>query len=246
MRLAAAIREGEPNILLTGYLKTNSRMMIHRKMHDRLHELAGFLEWDNDPYLVITDAGRLVWIVDGYTTSEAHPYSRSVDVPDIGRVNYIRNAVKATVDAYDGETHMYVFAPDDPIIAAYQQLVPAAVPGGGQDAGGSAAARALSGDAVPGAGGDLPDLPHAGSAIVLQQGRPVGPGAAYHGAERRSGTGDADLRGGDAARRGEARVPADDSVYAAQQGQPDRADGGALRRRRRWARWWCCSSPSRS
>ncbi|MCU1238050.1 MAG: hypothetical protein JWP63_6017 [Candidatus Solibacter sp.] len=124
MRLAAAIREGEPNILLTGYLKTNSRMMIHRKVEDRLHELAGFLEWDKDPYLVITDAGRLVWMVDGYTTSEAHPYSRSVDVPDIGRVNYIRNAVKATVDAYDGETHMYVFAPDDPIIAAYQRLFP--------------------------------------------------------------------------------------------------------------------------
>jgi uncharacterized membrane protein (UPF0182 family) len=124
MRFAAAIREGEPNILLTGYLKPNSRMMIHRKVADRLHELAGFLDWDPDPYLVITDAGRLVWIVDGYTTSEAHPYARSVDVPDLGRVNYIRNAVKATVDAYDGETHMYVFAPDDPIIGAYQRLFP--------------------------------------------------------------------------------------------------------------------------
>jgi uncharacterized membrane protein (UPF0182 family) len=74
---------------------------------------------------VITDAGRLVWIVDGYTTSEAHPYSRPVDVGgDIGSVNYIRNAVKATIDAYDGETHMYVFAPDDPIIGAYGNLFP--------------------------------------------------------------------------------------------------------------------------
>ena len=124
MRLAAAIREGEPNILLTSYLKTNSRMMIHRKVMDRLQELAGFLQWDKDPYLVITDAGRLVWMVDGYTTSEAHPYARSVEVPDMGRVNYIRNAVKASVDAYDGETHMYVFAPDDPIITAYQRLFP--------------------------------------------------------------------------------------------------------------------------
>ena len=73
---------------------------------------------------MITDEGRLVWMVDGYTTSDAHPYSRSVDVPDMGRMNYIRNAVKATVDAYDGETHLYVFAPDDPIIAAYQHLFP--------------------------------------------------------------------------------------------------------------------------
>ena len=99
-------------------------MMIHRKVRDRLQALAGFLAWDTDPYLVITDAGRLVWMIDGYTTSDAHPYSRSVDVGDMGRVNYIRNAVKATVDAYDGETHLYVFAPDDPIIAAYQRLFP--------------------------------------------------------------------------------------------------------------------------
>ena len=124
MRLAAAIREGEPNILLTNYLKDRSRMMIHRKVQDRLRELAGFLEWDPDPYLVITDAGKLVWMVDGYTTSAAHPYSRTVDVADIGRVNYIRNAVKATVDAYDGETRLYVFATDDPIVAAYRQLFP--------------------------------------------------------------------------------------------------------------------------
>jgi uncharacterized membrane protein (UPF0182 family) len=124
MRLAAALVEGEPNILLTNYLTANSRMMIRRKVRDRLHELAGFLEWDTDPYLVITDAGRLVWIVDGYTTSDAHPYSRAVEAGDIGTVNYIRNAVKATVDAYDGETHLYIFAPGDPIIGSYQRLFP--------------------------------------------------------------------------------------------------------------------------
>jgi uncharacterized membrane protein (UPF0182 family) len=122
MRLAAAVREGEPNILLTDYFTANSRMMIRRRVRERLQELAGFLEWDPDPYLVITDAGRLVWMVDGYTTSDAHPYSRAVDLGDLGRVNYIRNAVKATVDAYDGETHLYVFAPDDPLIGAYQRL----------------------------------------------------------------------------------------------------------------------------
>jgi uncharacterized membrane protein (UPF0182 family) len=124
MRLAAAINEGEPNILLTDYLTANSRMMIHRKVLDRLQTLAGFLQWDGDPYMVITDAGKLVWMVDGYTTSDAHPYSRSLDLGDMGSVNYIRNAVKATIDAYNGETHLYVFAPDDPIINAYQNLFP--------------------------------------------------------------------------------------------------------------------------
>jgi uncharacterized membrane protein (UPF0182 family) len=124
MRMAASISEGEPNILLTDYLTPNSRMMIHRKVLDRVQQLAGFLQWDADPYMVITADGRLVWIIDGYTTSDAHPYSRAVDVADMGSVNYIRNAVKATVDAYDGETRMYIFAPDDPIIGAYQHLFP--------------------------------------------------------------------------------------------------------------------------
>ncbi len=124
MRLAAAMSEGEPNIILTSYFRGNSRMMIHRKVRDRVQQLAPFLSWDADPYLVITDAGRLVWMIDGYTTSDAHPYSRAVDVADMGSVNYIRNAVKATIDAYDGETHFYVFAPDDPIIGAYNNLFP--------------------------------------------------------------------------------------------------------------------------
>jgi uncharacterized membrane protein (UPF0182 family) len=127
MRLAAAIREAEPNILLTNYLTPSSRMMIRRRVGERLSQLASFLDWDGDPYLVITDAGRLVWMVDGYTTSDAHPYARSVQLSDTGRINYMRNAVKATVDAYDGETHIYLFAQDDPIIAAYQRLFPALI-----------------------------------------------------------------------------------------------------------------------
>jgi uncharacterized protein len=125
MRLAAAIREGDANILLTGYLTSQSRMMIRRKVKDRLEQLAAFLQWDNDPYLIVTEAGRLVWITDGYTVSDSHPYSRALPIQGIGNVNYIRNAVKATVDAYDGETRLYVFAPEDPIIRAYQRLFPA-------------------------------------------------------------------------------------------------------------------------
>ncbi|MCL4401516.1 MAG: UPF0182 family protein [Acidobacteria bacterium] len=124
MRLAAAVRQGDANILLTDYLTPQSRMMIRRKVQDRIQELAGFIQWDGDPYLVVTKDGRLVWMVDGYTTSAAHPYSRAVRLGDGGLVNYIRNAVKATIDAYDGETRFYVFAPSDPIIQAYQRLFP--------------------------------------------------------------------------------------------------------------------------
>jgi uncharacterized protein len=124
MRFAAAIQQGDFNILLNTYFSDQSRMLIHRNIRERLESLAGFLEWDADPYMVITDEGRLVWMVDGYTISNAHPYSRSIDFADIGPVNYMRNAVKATIDAYDGTTTLYVFAPNDPIIRAYRTLFP--------------------------------------------------------------------------------------------------------------------------
>jgi uncharacterized protein len=124
MRLTAAVARADPNILLTSYLTGESRMMIRRNVRERLQELAGFLTWDTDPYIVLSSSGRLVWMVDGFTTSEAHPYSREVPVEGIGTVNYMRNAVKATVDAYDGEIRIYIVDGGDPIIRAYQQLFP--------------------------------------------------------------------------------------------------------------------------
>ena len=124
MRIAAAIAQADPNILLTSYLTPKSRMIIRRNVIARLRALAGFITWENDPYLVVTEAGRMVWTVDGYTSSKAHPYSRSVYVDGVGEVNYMRNAVKATVDAYDGVTRIYIFDPLDPIIRAYQSLFP--------------------------------------------------------------------------------------------------------------------------
>ncbi len=122
MRAAAAVHYGDSNIILTTYLTDHSRMMIHRRVRERLNTLAPYLTWDNDPYLVVTPEGRMVWVVDGYTTSESHPFSHESEA--LGGINYIRNAVKATIDAYDGETHIYVFDPTDPIITAYRTLFP--------------------------------------------------------------------------------------------------------------------------
>lgn len=124
VRIAAALAQGDFNILLTGYLKPESRMMIRRNVRQRLQALARFITWDDDPYLVLTDAGRLMWTVDGYTTSAAHPYSRRMSLEGVGALNYMRNAVKATVDAYDGAVRIYIFDPADPIIRAYQRLFP--------------------------------------------------------------------------------------------------------------------------
>src|SRR3984957_13778901 len=107
MRGAAALDFGDSNIVLTGYLTDHSRMMIHRRVRERMQALAPYLTWDTDPYIVVTPEGRLVWMLDGYTISDSHPFSRSIDT--YGGINYIRNSVKATVDAYDGDTHLYVF-----------------------------------------------------------------------------------------------------------------------------------------
>jgi uncharacterized protein len=125
LRLGAAIANGDWNILLTSYLTPESRMMIRRNITQRVNTLANFLVWDSDPYIVLTEDGHLTWIIDGYMTSRVHPYSASVDVDGIGPVNYIRNSVKATVDAYDGTVHLYVFDPEDPLLQAYRNLFPA-------------------------------------------------------------------------------------------------------------------------
>ena len=123
MRAAAALHFGDSNIVLTSYLTDHSRMMIHRRVRDRVQTLAPYLKWDKDPYLVITPEGREVWMIDGYTTADEYPFSREVQAYD--GINYIRNSVKATVDAYDGETHLYVFDAADPVIGAYRSLFPA-------------------------------------------------------------------------------------------------------------------------
>ncbi|MCW5980804.1 MAG: UPF0182 family protein [Bryobacteraceae bacterium] len=124
MRVASALAYGDVNILLTSVLTGESRMMIRRKVRPRLQELAGFIAWDEDPYLVLTDEGRLVWTLDGYTTSRAHPYSQTFRFAGLAPLNYIRNSVKATVDAYSGETRLYIFDSEDPIIQSYRQLFP--------------------------------------------------------------------------------------------------------------------------
>jgi uncharacterized membrane protein (UPF0182 family) len=124
MRLAASLAQGDWNIVLTSAFTPTTRMMIHRRVLERLGTLASFVRWDDDPYLVITSEGKLVWIVDGYLTSDAHPYARSAEFQDGETYNYIRNSVKATVDAYDGTARLYVFDEEDPLVRAYQRLFP--------------------------------------------------------------------------------------------------------------------------
>lgn len=102
---------------------SQSRLLMRRNIRDRVAALAPFLTFDQDPYIVVNDDGRLSWILDAYTSSDNYPYSTHYDSGD-GSVNYMRNSVKAVVDPYNGTTTFYVFDPSDPIIAAYRRVFP--------------------------------------------------------------------------------------------------------------------------
>ncbi len=123
MRLATAVAYTDWNVLLTSLLTGESKMLIHRKVAQRVDKLAEFVSWDSDPYLVVNKEGRLVWMIDGYTVHSMHPYARTINT-GFGRVNYMRNSVKATVDAYDGTTVLYAWDEADPVLASYRKIFP--------------------------------------------------------------------------------------------------------------------------
>ncbi len=129
-RAAWALRFADLNTLISGQVSAESRVMIARNISDRVKLLAPFLYVDNDPYMVLSN-GRLVWIVDLYTVSDRYPYSQpagtgrlnvGADLP--GAINYIRNSVKAVIDAYDGSVDFYVVDADDPIIKTNMKMFP--------------------------------------------------------------------------------------------------------------------------
>ena len=106
-------------ILVSGQLGADSRILIHRNIVDRVTSVAPFLRYDTDPYLVISD-GRLVWMLDAYTVSNNYPYAELAT----DRINYIRNAVKVVIDAYDGTMSFYLADADDPIAHTLQAIFP--------------------------------------------------------------------------------------------------------------------------
>ena len=101
----------------------DSRLLMRRNIRERVRVLAPFLTFDPDPYIVVSAEGRLFWLMDGYTMSDMFPYARHYRVGDAA-VSYVRNSVKAMVDAYDGTVTFYVFDDEDPIIACYRRMFP--------------------------------------------------------------------------------------------------------------------------
>ena len=123
-RLLIALDRGDlTKVPFSDDISASSRLLMRRNIRERLSTLAPFLTFDSDPYVVVTKDGRLMWLVDGYTTSTTYPYARHYRLGN-NQLNYIRNSVKASIDAYDGTVTFYVFDAEDPIINAYRGVFP--------------------------------------------------------------------------------------------------------------------------
>ncbi len=123
-RMAIAWKTGDLSKLpFSDDVTAESRVLLHRNITDRINRIAPFLSYDSDPYIIVNDDGRLFWMVDAYTTSNRFPYSRHYNANGKS-INYLRNSVKATIDAYSGAVNFYVFDDSDPIIAAYRAAFP--------------------------------------------------------------------------------------------------------------------------
>ncbi|MGC9469864.1 MAG: UPF0182 family protein [Anaerolineae bacterium] len=122
-RTLLATRFGSAQLLLSSALSADSRIMFHRQIRERAETIAPMLWYDDDPYPVIHD-GRLVWLLDAYTWTSHFPYSELSRNETGEPLNYLRNSVKVTVDAYSGEIHFYLIDPEDPIAATYARIFP--------------------------------------------------------------------------------------------------------------------------
>ena len=118
-RLLFSLRFRSYEILVSSQVSNDSRVIFHRNIFDRVEAIAPFLQYDDDPYVVLVD-GRLFWIRDAYTVTGGYPYS----TPVTNGVNYIRNSVKVVIDAYNGTTTFYLAEPDDPIAVTLGNIFP--------------------------------------------------------------------------------------------------------------------------
>jgi len=138
-KLLYALKFQSEQILFSNLVNEDSQILYDRDPKTRVQKVAPYLELDSDPYPSVVD-GRIVWIVDGYTTSSTYPYSTGVSLSDaiadsnvpsptlaIDDINYIRNSVKATVDAYDGSVTLYAWDEEDPVLKTWQKVYPSTV-----------------------------------------------------------------------------------------------------------------------
>ncbi len=141
-QLEFALRFGDKNLLLSDGINSSSRILYNRNPRTRVAKVAPYLTLDGDPYAAVVD-GRLTWIVDGYTTSDGFPYAQRENLGSLtkdtntakaltqaqasSQINYLRNSVKATVDAYTGAVTLYAWDPNDPVLKTWMKVFPGTV-----------------------------------------------------------------------------------------------------------------------
>ncbi len=125
-RLAFSIRFRDVSLLFSGYVTSETRLMFHKNITERINAVAPWLMLDHDPYMVLDSAGKQWWIVDGYTTSKLYPYSSAPpsDSAFSDQFNYIRNSVKVVIDPYNGSLSFYLIDPTDPVAETYGKIFP--------------------------------------------------------------------------------------------------------------------------
>lgn len=122
-RLIFAIQYSDPNIILSRYLNSKSRILINRDVLTRVEKIAPFLEFGQDPYIVLGDDGKLYWMGDAYTYSSLFPYSETINFKGED-INYIRNSIKFVVDAYTGDVNFYIIDESDVVAQTYKKTFP--------------------------------------------------------------------------------------------------------------------------
>jgi len=128
-KLLMSIKNADMQMLISGYVNSDSKLLTNRNVIDRVEKVAPFIRFDEDAYMVANDEGKLFWVVDGYTLSTQYPYAEYFQIEGevegtIEKYNYIRNSVKAVVDAYNGDVTLYITDRRDPIIMAYNRAYP--------------------------------------------------------------------------------------------------------------------------
>lgn len=121
-RILFSMREGSMQLLVSSNVTSKSRIIVNRNIEDRVKKIMPYLKYESDPYMTVVD-GKLYWIIDAYTTSSYYPYSEPYS-GEVGSTNYIRNSIKVTIDAYNGDVKFYVIDKDDPIAQTYQKIYP--------------------------------------------------------------------------------------------------------------------------
>lgn len=126
-RLILAIKEKDINLAFSNSVTSDSKILINRNIIDRAKTIMPYLIYDSEPYLVVSEEGKLIWVLDAYTVTNKYPYSQPTTIEYNNtkqQINYIRNSVKVLVDAYDGTTKFYITDKSDPIIMAYRNIYP--------------------------------------------------------------------------------------------------------------------------